>query len=119
MASTAIEIEDELKGRLRGANFVSLTIRAFKLDLEDKCEDYGQVAYYKGTVPEFPCAFDLDNRHRFETGKAALICSNTAEMLSKTRYASHFRVDGDTSNHFGIFVGCQGDIRNESTYSCC
>src|SRR3990167_4854729 len=43
--------------------FHSLTVRAFKLDLEDRCEDYGQVAYYLGTVAEQPHSFILDDHH--------------------------------------------------------
>jgi hypothetical protein len=37
--------------------FHSLTVRAFKLDLEDRCEDYGQLAHYLGTVAEQPRSF--------------------------------------------------------------
>ncbi len=43
-------------------DFYSLTVRAFKLpDLEDLCEDYGQVATYHGTIPDWPHFFDLDS----------------------------------------------------------
>lgn len=83
--------------------FYSYTVRAFKLDLEDRCEDFGQVAYYLGTVPEHPHVFELDDRHRFETGRPHPVCGNTAAMLLQTRYAPHFRVTGDTSVHYGLF----------------
>jgi SAM-dependent methyltransferase len=83
--------------------FRSATIRAFKLDLEDRCEDFGQVAYYQGTLPEHPHAFDLDDHHHFITGKPLLVCSNTADMVSRTRYAPHFKVFGDKSVHYGLF----------------
>ena len=43
--------------------------RAFKLALEDRCEDYGQVAHYLGTIDDLPHAFDLDDHHHFETGR--------------------------------------------------
>ena len=38
---------------LGGAKFFSVTFRLFKLParLEPDCEDYGQAATYKGTVP--------------------------------------------------------------------
>lgn len=84
-------------------NFTSKTIRAFKLDLEDRCEDFGQVAYYQGTLQENPNGFALDDHHLFETGKPMLVCGNTADMVSRTRYAKHFRVTGDKQRHFGLF----------------
>ena len=83
--------------------FRSLTFRAFKLDLEDRCEDYGQVAIYRGTIEEQPHAFDLDDHHHFETGRPMLVCGNTADMLAGTRYARHFEVRGDKRQHFGLF----------------
>lgn len=83
--------------------FTSRTVRAFKLELEDRCEDYGQVAYYQGTIPEAPHGFSLDDHHYFRTGMPHLVCSNTAAMLAGTRYARHFKVLGDTSTHFGLF----------------
>jgi len=83
--------------------FHSITVRAFKLDLEDRCEDYGQVAYYLGTVPEQPHRFTLDDHHVFETGRPHPVCGNTAAMLHRTRYAPHFKIIGDTSVHYGLF----------------
>jgi SAM-dependent methyltransferase len=83
--------------------FYSMTVRAFKLDLEDRCEDFGQVAWYQGTLAEHPHTFDLDDHHHFETGKPMLVCGNTADMISCTRYAPHFRVSGDKSVHHGLF----------------
>lgn len=83
--------------------FSSMTIRAFKLDLEDRCEDFGQVATYLGTLPESPHAFDLDDHHHFQAGKPMPVCGNTADMVGATRYARHFRVTGDKSVHYGLF----------------
>lgn len=83
--------------------FSSMTIRAFKLDLEDRCEDFGQVATYAGSMPEHPHRFALDDHHLFEAGKPMLVCGNTADMISRTRYAPHFRVTGDKSVHYGLF----------------
>jgi hypothetical protein len=83
--------------------FHSLTVRAFKLDLEDRCEDYGQVAYYLGTLPEQPHRFMLDDHHVFETGRPHPVCGNTAAMLGRTRYAPHFNITGDTRVHYGLF----------------
>lgn len=84
-------------------DFYSMTIRAFKLELEDRCEDYGQIAYYLGSIPEAPNRFNLDDHHIFEIGRPMAVCGNTASMLSKTRYGPHFRVIGDCSVHYGLF----------------
>jgi arsenite methyltransferase len=32
-----------------------------------------------------------------------LVCGNTADMLSATRYACHFTVTGNKFTHFGLF----------------
>ena len=93
----------EIEAKVGNIGFYSLTVRAFKLDLEDRCEDHGQVATYLGSVPGQPHQFVLDDHHTFETGRPVLVCGNTAAMLARTRYASHFRVLGDESQHFGLF----------------
>lgn len=93
----------EIEDRLGPIQFRSATVRAFKLDLEDRCEDFGQVAYYQGTLPAQPHGFDLDDHHHFVTGKPMLVCGNTAEMVSRTRYAPHFKVIGGKSVHYGLF----------------
>ena len=94
----------EVEAAIGMAAFHSVTIRAFKINtLEDLCEDYGQTATYHGTINGHPHAFDLDDHHRFFTGKPMLVCGNTAAMLTETRYAPHFTVTGDRSTHFGPF----------------
>lgn len=91
--------------------FYSATYRLFKVSgLESACEDYGQAARYKGTVPDAPHAFVLDSHHRFEAGKAVPVCGNTALMLEKSRYGRHFDFFGDMTRHFGIFPGCGTDL---------
>ncbi len=93
----------DLEAKLGLVRFRSSTIRAFKLGLEDRCEDYGQVVVYRGTIPEHPHVFVLDDHHRFQAGKPMLVCGNTADMLTGTRYAQHFLVSGDKSTHYGLF----------------
>jgi arsenite methyltransferase len=83
--------------------FYSMTVRAFKLNLEDRCEDYGQTATYLGGITEAPNAFMLDDHHLFEKGKPMAVCGNTAMMLQNTRYGEHFRITGDMTTHFGLF----------------
>lgn len=94
----------EIMEKIGMVDFYSMTIRVFKLDdLEDVCEDYGQVATYLGTIPGYPHGFALDNHHVFMSGKPVPVCGNTASMLKKSRLKSHFRVIGDRSVHYGIF----------------
>lgn len=103
--SSRISLDNPLiEAKVGMIDFYSVTIRAFKLDsLEDICEDYGQVAVYNGTVPGYPHFFELDEHHRFITGKPLLVCGNTASMLQETRYKGHFQVTGDRSVHYGPF----------------
>lgn len=95
--------DNAIERKIGFANFESITWRAFKLPLEDRCEDYGQVATYLGTLGEYRHAFDLDDHHHFETDKPLRVCGNVADMLSASRYAAHFRIDGDKRRHFGLF----------------
>jgi SAM-dependent methyltransferase len=105
---------EEIEALVGMIGFSSRTIRAFKIDsLEDICEDYGQVAYYHGGIAGSEHYFDLDDHHRFFTGKPMLVCGNTAAMVSETRYAPHFKVIGDRSVHYGAFDCSPGNGGNE------
>lgn len=127
MCRSSIAItSDTVRSKVGRARFASFTHRILKLDLEDRCEDYGQVAIYRGTVPHAPHVFVLDDHHVFETGRPMLVCSNTAAMLSETRYGKHFTVQGDKAIHFGLFPcgpsqsGVQGDGQaGGQATSCC
>ncbi len=104
VSSAPVTLSDPEIARKAGfAAFSSRTVRAFKLPLEDRCEDYGQVAVYRGSLPGHPHAFDLDDHHRFPTGKPQLVCGNTADMLTATRYAQHFDMTGAKTAHHGLF----------------
>ena len=99
-----ITLEDgEVAAKIGMVKFRSVTIRVFKIPLEDRCEDYGQLAIYKGTMPEYLHGFDLDDHHYFETGKPLRVCANTYDMLASGRYAAHFELMGDKAVHFGLF----------------
>jgi hypothetical protein len=100
-------------------NFTSRTIRAFKLELEDRCEDFGQVATYLGTMPDLPHQFDLDDHHRFETGKPLRVCGNTFDMLAGTRYRKHFQLFGDRRVHFGLFDCAPTAAGTSKAGGCC
>ena len=109
---------EEIENKLGFAAFSSRTVRAFKLaDLEDICEDYGQAAYYDGSIPGHPHFFDLDDHNRFFTGKPVPVCGNTASMLLNTRYSKAFKVIGGRSVHYGKFYG-SAEAGTESV-SCC
>lgn len=105
VCSAPIQIEnEEIERRIGMAKFSSITVRAFKLDtLEDRCEDYGQLATYLGTIDGYPHRMSLDDHHEFETSKPMRVCGNTAAMLRETRLSTHFYVQGDRSTHFGLF----------------
>lgn len=117
VARRQLSIENEaIERQVGNIKFYSITIRAFKLDLEDQCEDYGQVATYLGT-PEQPHRFVLDDHHTFETGRPVLVCGNTADMLARTRYGAAFHISGDKSQHFGPFA-CGPAVASEGGEAC-
>lgn len=95
-------LDPEIEARIGMIHFESLTVRAFRLELEDRCEDYGQSAIYRGDIPHHPHRFALDDHHVFETGRPLAVCGNTAAMLADTRYAPHFEVTARRA-HFGLF----------------
>ena len=108
-SSKEIEITDtELKGVVGNTRFFSITYRLWKIeDLDTACEDYGQFAIYKGGIEKSEHEFELDANHLFEVNRPEHVCKNTADMLSKTRYKKYFDIVGDTSKHFGEFLGCE------------
>ena len=110
-------LDADIEAVIGHVRFESITVRAFKLDLEDRCEDYGQVATYRGTIPHHPHAFVLDDHHRFETGRPMLICGNTADMLAETRYGEHFTVTARGA-HFGLFA-CAPATTATASAACC
>jgi SAM-dependent methyltransferase len=110
---------ENIKRKIGFVSFTSRTVRAFKLgDLEDICEDYGQVAIYNGRIPGHTHFFDLDDHHRFFANKPMLVCGNTASMISNTRYGKVFSVTGRTG-HFGVFGGCAPSIETAQALATC
>lgn len=112
LAASPIAINDPAMRRVLGpARFYSITYRLFKLPagmLESACEDYGQVATYRGTIPGSEGAYTLDCGHAFEAGRPVLVCGNTAAMVGEggvSWLAPHFEVRGDRSAHFGKWGG--------------
>ncbi|MGH8165380.1 MAG: methyltransferase domain-containing protein, partial [Rhodanobacteraceae bacterium] len=108
-----------IESKIGFARFESITWRVFKLDLEDRCEDYGQSVTYLGTLPEHPHRFELDDHHLLETGKPLRVCGNSADMLARSRYARHFRIDGDRHRHFGLFDCAPATVNVAGDAPCC
>ncbi len=99
--------DPELAPLVGGTRFYSATYRLFKInELEDACEDHGQAVIYRGTIPEHPDRFRLDQHHDLETGRTFAVCGNTYRMLHQSRFQEHFVFIGDFSRHFGLFPGC-------------
>jgi len=87
--------------------FMSTTYRLFKAEgMEEDCEDFGQAVRYKGTIENAANFFQLDEGHKFETGRIYPVCGNTYLMLKKTRFEEDFEFFGDFSTHYGIFADC-------------
>jgi len=123
MSQSPITVQNaQLEAKLGVTRFDSLTIRAFKLDLEDRCEDYGQVARYRGGIVGANEAYALDDHHLFLKGRWQTVCSNTAAMLEKTRLASYFEVMGSLETHFGLFECTPSaaiPLPNATAAACC
>ncbi len=112
--------DPEIEAKLGMIDFHSVTVRTYKLEFEDMCENYGHVAWYKGTIPDHPHRLRLDDRHLFETGVPQTVCGNTARILFQTRLSPHFRVEGNFFVHYGLFPCCTGDVvEDEGDWGCC
>ncbi|MGB9716649.1 MAG: arsenosugar biosynthesis radical SAM (seleno)protein ArsS [Thermodesulfovibrionales bacterium] len=99
---------EEIKKLTGNITFYSITYRLWKIEgLEDGCEDYGHIVIYKGGIPESPFKLVLDSTHIFEKDKPERVCSNTALMISESRFSDYFEVIGDFTHHFGPFVSCK------------
>lgn len=80
MKQSPITVENQLlKAQVGDIKYYSMTVRAFKIaEIEDKAENYGQTAEYKGTADEMQEAFRIDSKQAFKTGEAKSICKNLA-----------------------------------------
>jgi SAM-dependent methyltransferase len=126
LARSEIRVTDaELARRVGAARFFSLTLRLFALPgLEPRCEDYGQLATYRGGLPGCEDLFTLDDHHAFERGRPERVCGNTAAMLAETRFAPFFAVAGDRRTHYGPFpcgdtIARQGRAPSAASGSAC
>jgi len=106
-------------------HFYSVTYKGFKVAMEEKCEDYGQVAVYKGNMLGRPAAYALDLNHFFPAGSAVRICKNTADIIKQSRLNPFFHVSDEIS-HLGLFdcagggaASKGGDDEDVPSGSCC
>lgn len=105
MTEAPIAIGDPaIAAKVGATRFFSVTYRLFALpDLEERCEDYGQIAVYRGGIEGAEALVWLDDHHAFERGRPERVCGNTASMLSETRFANFFDVVGARSIHYGEY----------------
>ncbi len=104
VAEDEIHISDlSMETKVGFSGFTSQTIRAIKTEnLEDRDENYGQTATYKGTIPEMPRYFDLTKDVRLIKGRSAAVSGNMASMLGASRYGKHFDITA-RGKHLGKF----------------
>lgn len=121
VSNSVLPVDNEaLKPKLAHINFTSQTVRAFKIDAEDREEDYGHRAKYDGSIAEASDSFTLDQNNKFATGEWVAISGNVANILSLSRYADGFEVEGDFGTHHGGFeaASCCAPTEKAAT-SCC
>ena len=115
--STAL-VEEHLGGH--PVSFYSVTMRGFRLatPFDRRCEDYGQVAWYRGNCEQQPAAFTLDDHHVFESGRPVPVCRNTARMLAETRLSKYFEVSAP-KRHLGLFDCSAPSVDSDGAADCC
>ena len=113
-----VEVQRDVQGE--PIVFYSMTVRGFKFSepLDRRCEDYGQIATYKGDLPGLEARFVFDDHHVFEAHRPVSVCRNTARMLHETRLRPHFDVSPPIK-HFGLFACAPVAVSSESKTSCC
>lgn len=101
--------------------FYSITFRGFKFEqaLDRRCEDYGQIATYRGNCRGSEARFRLDDHHEFERDRPIAVCRNTARFVSDTRLSRYFEVTAQRQ-HFGLFpCGPQPGNGDAPSEPCC
>lgn len=100
MSSGPIEVRDaRLKELVPDVNFSSITFRVFKVrGLEDRRENYGQLATYTSCGS----GMKLDADYEFRKGMALPVDGNTAMILQQARFNGKFNVT-PRGPHRGLF----------------
>jgi SAM-dependent methyltransferase len=101
-----IEIDSaEIAEKVGAARFHSVTYRLFSMrDLDAYQEDYGQVAIYRGGLPDVQNVYWFDEDHAFELHRPERVSANTASMLNDSRLGHSFELQGSRKRHFGPFT---------------
>ena len=116
-SKTKIDLKNnEIENKLKDINFYSINVRIFKSDLEDQEENYGQTAEYLGTIKHLEDKFFFDECNEFVKNKKTNISGNLARVLTQSRYAKHFKIEGDETHHLGLF---EKEISKPKSSSCC
>ena len=109
-----------------GITFFVRTVRAYKMPdkIEDLCEQYNQVATYKGGIEGCEEYYDLDDHHRFVKDEPLEVCGNSCAMVQNTRVGKYFEIQGNRNVHYGPYPGCgnipyTADDGSVETSSCC
>ncbi|MDO4182484.1 MAG: methyltransferase domain-containing protein [Coriobacteriia bacterium] len=109
-----------------GITFFVRTVRAYKIPdkIEDLCEQYNQVATYKGGIEGCEDYYDLDDHHRFVKDEPLEVCGNSCSMVQDTRVGKYFEIQGNRNVHYGPYPGCgnipyTADDGEVVTSSCC
>lgn len=69
-------------------------------------EDYSHTATYLGTIPGHSHTYALDtDHHQFETRRPKRIGGTTAAILQHSWLSKFFRVTGNRTIYFGVFMG--------------
>lgn len=112
---TPIPTDEVCRSTGENVGFYSVVWRGVKLSrtervgadelpmLEPTCEDYGQIATYRGNLATVPATFALDADHVFEAARPTPVCRNTANILRHTRLSRYFNVTPPVK-HFGVFA---------------
>ena len=112
-----IQVEDQRVAQLaNNAQFSSVTVRAFKIDLEIGQENYGHRATYLGSIPFYSDMFVLDEHNQFASGQTTPVSRNTSKILQSSRYGKFFCLNVSSQQHLGKFEPEVGDTKQSS---CC
>ncbi len=86
VSQSQISVDNQkVEETLGDIKFYSITVRAYKIpEMEDRCEDYGEEAIYKGTLGQgLEKEFKFDRSHIFKTGEKLRVCKNFSLVLSR------------------------------------
>jgi len=96
-------LDPELKALAGETRYFSITYRLFKaVGLESGHENYGQVATYKGGIPDTDDGYRLDYRTMLPSGQPVPVSGNTAAILTKSWLSKYFEVS-EQGSHQGAF----------------